>query len=63
MTVPWMTVSIDAEPRKRASFPCSKCGTSVEVSAPVDLDPVKAPCRKCGTKHLLEGKRGGDFDG
>ena len=63
ITVRWMTVSIDAEPRKRASFACPKCGASVEVSAPVDQDPVKAPCQKCGTKHVLEGKKGGDFDG
>jgi predicted RNA-binding Zn-ribbon protein involved in translation (DUF1610 family) len=33
MTVRWMTVSIDAEARKRASFACPKCGASVEVSA------------------------------
>jgi transcription elongation factor Elf1 len=62
-TVMWMTVSIDADARKRASFPCSKCGAPVDVSAPIDLDPVQAPCKQCGAKHALEGKKGGDFGG
>ncbi len=60
--VKWMTMSIEADARKRASFSCSKCGGSVEVSAPLKLDPVPAPCQKCGTKHLLDGKKGGDLD-
>ena len=60
-TVKWMTMSLAADATKRATFPCDKCGAAVEVTAPVDRDPVKASCAKCGTKHTLAGKKGGDF--
>jgi predicted RNA-binding Zn-ribbon protein involved in translation (DUF1610 family) len=60
-TVSWMTASLAADATKQATFPCEKCGASVEVTAPVERDPVKAPCPKCGHKHTLAGKKGGDF--